>query len=127
MKEKVKAIPLLNAEGNILEFYLNDNCEIIMRSHLFHKEFNQLVFKPNKFALVRYLKNTQALSHLIDKSEILGLLSNDKLTSVTEDFSMECINCYNESIGFTKGIQCEKEINKLKSFLEFIFKKENWF
>lgn len=127
MKEGVKRIPLLNAEGNILEFYLNDNCEIIMRSHLFHNEFNQLVFKPNKYALVRYLKNTQPLSHLIENSEILGLLSNDKLSSVPKNFSMECVNCYNESIGFTKDIQCEKEIKKLKSFLEFIFKKENWF
>ena len=86
MKEGVKRIPLLNAEGNILEFYLNDNCEIIMRSHLFHNEFNQLVFKPNKYALVRYLKNTQPLSHLIENSEILGLLSNDKLSSVPKTF-----------------------------------------
>ena len=121
-----KKIPLLNSEGNILEMFLNENCELIMRSFL-RGEYHHIQFKPNKFALVRYLKNICPLSHLIDESEIMGLVFHEELIDIPDDFDFECIACYNNTIEYFSESLCHNEISKLKNMLELFFDKENWF
>ena len=127
-----RRIPLLNSEGNILELFLSDNCEIIMDCEMsdigWNNDFVKYVFKPNKHALVRFLKGICPLSHLIEKSDAVGLKNRDhEIVEVPSEFEANWVSCFNYKIGSNTYLECAKEIKRLKLFLEFMFDKKDWF
>ena len=127
-----RRIPLLNSEGNILELFLSDNCEIFMNCEMsnigWSNNYTKYRFRPNKHALVRFLKGICPLSHLIEKSEPIGLKNRDQeIVNIPSNFDVNWISCFNYRIGTNSSLECAKEIKRLKLFLEFMFDKKDWF